>query len=147
MIVQAVDTWSYNLIFCSIFSDWEIFIHDSPFGYLTSPYYPSFYLNNKKRLWKIKVPEGQRIRLDMLYLNIKSDRQCNRDSVIVRESTDSRTVNALYCGNTLPSSYSSSGNVVYVEFQSDQSNVGTGFKMRYQALSCKLFLIRPTTEC
>ena len=90
-----------------------------------------------KRSWKIEVPEGQRIRLDMLSLNLKSDRQCKEDSVIVRESAHSRTFTALYCGNTIPSSFSSSGNVVYVEFQSDKSNVGTGFKMRYQAIFCK----------
>lgn len=116
--------------------DWETHIHDSPSGYLTSPYYPSFYLNNLMRSWTIEVPRGQRIQLDIIFLNLQRDQQCGKDSVIVKESARSRTFTP-YCGNTLPTGYSSSGNVVYVKFRSDESNVGTGFKMHYQAISCK----------
>ena len=135
----------YRYHFCPISGfvylrlDWETRIHDSPSGYLTSPYYPSFYLNNLKRSWIIEVPKGQRIQLDILFLNLQDDQQCDKDSVIVKETLSSRTFTS-YCGNTLPTAkYSSSGNVVYVEFQSDESNVGTGFKIHYQAISSKFF--------
>ena len=124
----------YCLIY--LFSDWQTYIYDSPTGYLTSPYYPSFYLNKMKRSWIIRVPQGQRIQLEIIFLNIESDQQCSRDSLIVKETAHSHSYTP-YCGNTLQSGYSSSGNVVYVEFQSDESDVGTGFKMRYQAISCK----------
>ncbi len=87
-----------------------------------------------KRSWKIEVPEGQRIKLDVLFLNLEDDKLCSKDSVIFKHSSDSRKFIS-YCGTTLPTGYLSTGNVVYVVFQSDEFTVGTGFKIHFQAVS------------
>ena len=80
------------------------------------------------------MPEGQRIKLDVLFLNLEDDKLCSKDSVIFKHSSDSRKFIS-YCGTTLPTGYLSTGNVVYVVFQSDEFTVGTGFKIHFQAVS------------
>ena len=116
-------------------------ISNSSSGYITSPYYPALYLNNMKRSWKIKVPEGQRVRLEFSFLNLQGDRHCKTDLIIVKDFYRSRTYNT-YCGNVLPTGYLSSRDMVWVEFVSDGRNVGTGFKIRYQAVIGKIWSFR-----
>ena len=81
------------------------------------------------------MDKGQRIKLDTTFLNLEYDRHCRRDSVIVKDTAVSRTSTVSYCGNSLPTGYLSSANVLHVVFQSDRRNFGTGFKIRYQAIS------------
>ena len=91
-------------------------------------------MNKIRRFWIIDVADNQRIKLDWLFLDVEYDQQCKRDSVIIKKSRRSRTF-ASYCGDELPPVYLSSHNEVIVEFQSDEKNVGTGFKLHYQAIS------------
>ena len=86
-----------------------------------------------KRYWRIEVPDGQRLKLDWSYLNLEHYKQCKRDSVIIKDSRRSRTFRA-FCGSELPLTYLAPGNKVIVGFQSDETNVGTGFKLHYQAI-------------
>ena len=94
-----------------------------------------------KRSWNIEVPEGQRIKLDVLFLNLEDDTLCSKDSITIKNTFLSRKFLS-YCGRTLPTSYLSKRNVVYVVFQSDEFNVGTGFKIRYEAVLGKCFLFK-----
>lgn len=89
-----------------------------------------------KRSWKIEVPQGQRVKLTVLFINLEYSTHCIRDSIIVRDTFLSRKYTS-YCGDTLPVGYLSTDNVVYVIFQSDEFQVGTGFKIHYQAVSSK----------
>jgi hypothetical protein len=91
-----------------------------------------------RRSWKIEVPDDQRIKLEFLFLNLEDDALCNKDSVTIKHTFLSRKFLS-YCGRTLPSSYLSSRNKVYVAFRSDEFGVGTGFKIRYEAVSGKYF--------
>lgn len=88
------------------------------------------------RSWKIEVPADRRIKLEVLFQNLEYDKLCSKDSVIVKHASLSRKFIS-YCGVTLSTGYLSTGNMVYVVFQSDEFNVGTGFKINFQAVSCK----------
>ena len=88
-----------------------------------------------KRFWKIEVADNQLVKLDWSFLNVEYDKQCKKDSVIVKDSRKSR---AFTCGDKLPSGYVSPRNMLLIEFRSDQRNVGTGFKLHYQAVSGKM---------
>jgi hypothetical protein len=90
-----------------------------------------------KRYWKIEVPDGQRLKLEWSYLNLEHQKQCKRDSVIIKDSPRSRTSTS-FCGYELPLTYLTPGNKVIVVFQSDERNVGTGFKIHYQAVPGKI---------
>ncbi|XP_028413944.1 uncharacterized protein LOC114536799 [Dendronephthya gigantea] len=114
--------------------EWHTHVANSSSGYLTSPYYPSVYLNNMKRSWKIEVPQDQRINLTVLFMNLEDAKHCSRDSIVFKDTFFSRKYTS-YCGNTFPVGYLSTRNVVYVTFQSDESQVRTGFKIHYQAIS------------
>ncbi|CAB4020929.1 G- coupled receptor GRL101-like [Paramuricea clavata] len=118
--------------------EWRTSISDSSSGYITSPYYPTLYLNNMKRNWRIEVPDGQRLKLDWSYLNLEHHKQCKSDSVIIKDSRRSRTSTS-FCGYELPPTYLAPGNKVIVGFQSDETNVGTGFKLHYQAIPADFF--------
>jgi hypothetical protein len=90
-----------------------------------------------KRYWKIEVRDGQRLKLDWSYLNLEHQKQCKRDSVIIKNSRRSRT-SMSFCGYELPLTYLTPGNKVIVVFQSDERNVRTGFKLHYQAVPSKI---------
>ena len=79
---------------------------------------------------------GQRLKFDLLYLNLEDDKTCKRDSVVFKGSRRSWTEMS-FCGNKLPESFFTPGNKAVVEFKSDKRNVGTGFKLRYQAIQGK----------
>ena len=112
-------------------------LNNSSSGYITSPYYPSLYLNNMRRSWKIKVGTDERIKLSWSFINLEYHRLCEKDSVTIRETKQSRTFKS-FCGRVLPDDYLTSGNKVFLEFRSSASNVGTGFKIRYQAMAGKI---------
>ena len=90
-----------------------------------------------RRTWKIEVADNQLIKLDWSFLDVEYDKQCERDWVTIKGSRKSRTV-ASYCGNKLPAGYLSPRNKLFIEFRSDKKNVGTGFKLHYQAVSGKM---------
>ena len=123
------------LLFCV---EWLTDIYNSSSGYITSPYYPALYLNNMKRYWTIKVSDNLRVKLDWSFLNVEYSKQCKKDSVILKDSSKSR-IFLSFCGDKPPFDYSliSQHNFGIVEFRSDKRNVGTGFKLHYQAVSGK----------
>ena len=90
-----------------------------------------------RRCWEIEVLPGQRLKFDWLYLNLEDDKTCKRDSIVFKGSRRSWTEMS-FCGNKVPESFFTPGNKAVVEFKSDKRNVGTGFKLRYQAVQGKI---------
>ena len=45
-------------------------------GYLSSPFYPNDYVNNKDCKWHINVPEGEQIKIDFISFNVEDDSSC-----------------------------------------------------------------------
>ena len=123
-------------VLCRFFLiEWRTFISNSSSGFITSPYYPALYLNNMKRSWMIEAPNDHNLALYFPYLNLEDHKNCKRDSVILKDR--SRTFLS-FCGYKLASpTLLSHDSKVSVIFQSDKMNVGTGFKLRYQAISGK----------
>ena len=119
------------------FIEFHTDLTNSSSGYITSPYYPALYLNNMRRFWKIKVATDERIKLSWSFINLEYDRHCGRDSVTILETKESRAFKS-FCGHDLPDDYLTSGNQVFLEFKSSASIVGTGFKIRYQAMAGKI---------
>ena len=102
-----------------------------------SPYYPSFYLNDMVRSWELKVLDGQRIKLDILFLNLEINREGGGDFLKIQDGTLFNRDVAVYSGTILPPQFVSETNILVVKFQSDKKNVHTGFKIRYEAIDGK----------
>ena len=102
-----------------------------------SPYYPSFYLNDMERSWKLEVLGGQRIKLDFLFLNLEINEGDERDFLKIQDGNLFNRDVTVYSGTILPPQFVSKTNVLVVKFQSDIKNVHTGFKIRYQAVDGK----------
>ena len=133
--------------FLSFFLEWYTYISNSSSGYITSPYYPALYLNNMERIWEIEVQDDQQIELDWLFLNIKDYmyNRCENDSVHIVD-THTYYIHETFCGYILPSQHVTTTNKVTVIFQSGKGNVGTGFKLRYQAVQGKFLREHYKTE-
>ena len=125
----------FNNYCVAFFTEWCTSISNSPSGYITSPYYPAMYLNNMNRCWEIEVLPGQRLKFDWLYINLEDDKTCKKDSLVFKGSRSWTRMS--FCGNKLPKSFFTQGNKAVVVFKSDKRNVGTGFKLRYQAVPGK----------
>lgn len=87
-----------------------------------------------KQTWEIKVPFGQRIRVEFTYLDIEEAKQCAKDSVQFKDDGRSHQEPG-FCGHDLPPSFTSQKHTLLVIFKSDNKNVGTGFKLFYRAVS------------
>ena len=117
--------------------EWRTPISNSSSGFLMSPYYPSFYLNDMERSWKLEVLGGQRIKLDFLFLNLEINEGDERDFLKIQDGNLFNRDVTVYSGTILPQQFVSKTNVLVVKFQSDIKNVHTGFKIRYQAVDGK----------
>ena len=99
-------------------------------GYITSPYYPSFYINNVKRTWKLEAPIGMKITIHFLYINIEESPECDLDYVAIKDDFSTKKMSR-HCGSHPPPDITSHSNVLTVIFVANKEYVGTGFKIRY----------------
>lgn len=57
---------------------------------------------------------------------------CNNDYLEIREGNSTGTLVGRFCGNTLPSNYTSLiGHVLWIKFVSDSSVSGAGFRATF----------------
>lgn len=105
----------------------------APNGNITSPSYPGNYPKNKRCLWKIMGPEGQKISLkfDKFQLEGTGNGVCQYDYVKVKDKNDQ--VLGTFCGGKIPQTVTSSSNLMWVEFESDHSQSRAGFSAVYYA--------------
>ena len=134
--LKSVNYLDVLLLLFIYYLGWETHISNSSFGFLASPYYPSFYLNNMHRLWTLEVPAGQRMKLDFLFLNLEEEGGCTRGDFLSIEDLNKHQ-HRIYCGSTLPRPFISKSNSIAVEFQSNKKYVRSGFKIRYEAIDGK----------
>ena len=114
----------------------ETHISNSSSGFLVSPYYPSFYLNNMHRLWTLDAPAGQRIKLGFLFLNLEEEGGCTGGDFISIEDLN-KAQHKIYCGSILPKAFISKSSSIAVKFHSNKKYVRSGFKIRYEAVDGK----------
>ncbi|KAH3692443.1 hypothetical protein DPMN_194284 [Dreissena polymorpha] len=107
-------------------------------GMFTSPNYPLLYPQNVDCIWVISAPANERIQMDFIEdFSIETHRDCRYDFIELR---DGGTVNSAllgsFCGNSLPSTVLSTGNVMYARFRTDNSIARKGFKAQYKIATC-----------
>jgi len=105
----------------------------APRGNITSPSYPDNYPKNKRCLWKITGPKGQRISLKFNDFQLEGNGYgvCRYDYVEIKDKEDK--VLGKFCGGKLPQTVTSSSNLMWVEFRSDHTQSRGGFSAVYYA--------------
>lgn len=104
----------------------------APRGNITSPSYPENYPKNKRCLWKISGPVGQKVSFTFNELQLEAGTAngvCRYDYVEIRDEEDA--VLGKFCGGKLPQTVTSSSNVMWVEFRSDHTQSRKGFNAIY----------------
>ncbi|XP_020628103.1 tolloid-like protein 1 [Orbicella faveolata] len=105
----------------------------APEGNITSPSYPDNYPKNKRCIWKITGPKGQRISLKFLAFQLEGNGYgvCRYDFVEVKDKDDQ--VLGKFCGGKIPQTVTSTSNLMWVEFRSDHTQSRGGFSAVYYA--------------
>ncbi|XP_034615478.1 CUB and sushi domain-containing protein 3 [Trachemys scripta elegans] len=97
-------------------------------GTILSPGYPEPYDNNLNCVWKITVPEGAGIQVQVV--NFATEH--NWDSLDFYDGADNNAPRlGSYSGTTIPPLLNSTSNNLYLNFQSDISVSAAGFHLEY----------------
>ena len=107
-------------------------------GSLTTPRFPVRYPNSVKCTWIIQVPEGFQVRLRFDSFRLETctlPSVCSCDHVQVRDGRDESSQSlAKLCGDHSPTILRSSGQTLWVEFESDSLTGGQGFSATFKAV-------------
>uniref|UniRef100_A0A8C9TQI4 CUB and Sushi multiple domains 3 n=1 Tax=Scleropages formosus TaxID=113540 RepID=A0A8C9TQI4_SCLFO len=100
-------------------------------GTILSPGYPEPYDNNLNCLWKVSVPEGAGIQIQVISFATEH----NWDSLDFYDGADNNAPRlGSYSGTTIPQLLNSTSNNLYLNFQSDISVSAAGFHLEYTAI-------------
>uniref|UniRef100_A0AAZ3Q759 CUB and Sushi multiple domains 2 n=1 Tax=Oncorhynchus tshawytscha TaxID=74940 RepID=A0AAZ3Q759_ONCTS len=101
-------------------------------GTILSPGFPEPYLNSLNCVWKITVPEGSGIQIQVISFVTEQ----NWDSLEVFDGGDnSDTMLGSFSGTTVPALLNSTSNQLYLHFFSDISVSAAGFRLEYKTVS------------
>uniref|UniRef100_A0A671XF39 Cubilin n=1 Tax=Sparus aurata TaxID=8175 RepID=A0A671XF39_SPAAU len=104
-------------------------------GAFNSPNYPDAYPPNLECVWTIKSSPGNRLQLSFIVFHLQGDSGCHNDYVEIREGNSTGSLVGRFCGNSLPSNYTSViGHILWVKFVSDASVSGAGFRATFSHL-------------
>lgn len=128
---------------------------NGPSGSFTSPKYPSKYPPTQSCTWHITVPEGLKAKLSFTDFNLEktktSQGDCSNDYVEIREGVWGRygTILGRFCGDSIPSTVTSSTNQMWVRFNSDgnSTTVYKGFNAQFSGEYDAVYELNPTGEC
>lgn len=97
--------------------------------------------------WFLIVPEGRQVQIDFDIFELEDSEKCKHDYLEIREA-DPKAMKGDHgpiltgrrCGNTIPSTIQSAGNVVWVQFVSNDNatTVYKGFRASFKAGLYKL---------
>ncbi|KAK7823854.1 hypothetical protein U0070_020525 [Myodes glareolus] len=114
-------------------------------GIITSPKYPDLYIPNLNCSWHVLVQSGLTIAVhfEQPFQIQNRDSSCSQgDYLVLRNGPNIHSPplgpsggNGRFCGIYTPSTLFTSDNELFVQFISDNSNGGQGFKIRYEAKS------------
>ncbi|XP_069805661.1 embryonic protein UVS.2-like [Dendropsophus ebraccatus] len=104
-------------------------------GNLTSANYPSAYPHNVSCVWLIRVPSGQ-VALNFVDFDVQSSPDCKSDYIRIYDgpTKDYPLISDRTCGTGLIPPIIASTNQLLVEFSSDRSIAGKGFKALYSTV-------------
>ncbi|XP_066539114.1 cubilin [Hoplias malabaricus] len=104
-------------------------------GAFNSPNYPDAYPPNTECVWTIISSPGNRLQLSFILFELQQSTNCNNDYLEIREGNSTGALVGRFCGNNLPSNYTSLiGHVLWVKFVSDSSVSGAGFRATFSHL-------------
>ncbi|KAG8506888.1 CUB and sushi domain-containing protein 2 [Galemys pyrenaicus] len=99
-------------------------------GTILSPGFPEPYLNSLNCVWKITVPEGAGIQIQVISFVTEQ----NWDSLEVFDGADNTvTMLGSFSGTTVPALLNSTSNQLYLHFYSDISVSAAGFHLEYKS--------------
>ncbi|XP_041439963.1 CUB and sushi domain-containing protein 2 isoform X1 [Xenopus laevis] len=100
-------------------------------GTILSPGFPEPYLNSLNCVWKITVPEGAGIQIQVISFVTEQ----NWDSLEVFDGADNTaTMLGSFSGTTVPALLNSTSNHLYLHFFSDISVSAAGFHLEYKTV-------------
>ncbi|XP_055110866.1 CUB and sushi domain-containing protein 2 isoform X5 [Symphalangus syndactylus] len=100
-------------------------------GTILSPGFPEPYLNSLNCVWKIVVPEGAGIQIQVISFVTEQ----NWDSLEVFDGADNTvTMLGSFSGTTMPALLNSTSNQLYLHFYSDISVSAAGFHLEYKTV-------------
>ncbi|XP_072863625.1 CUB and sushi domain-containing protein 2 isoform X5 [Chlorocebus sabaeus] len=100
-------------------------------GTILSPGFPEPYLNSLNCVWKIVVPEGAGIQIQVISFVTEQ----NWDSLEVFDGADNTvTMLGSFSGTTVPALLNSTSNQLYLHFYSDISVSAAGFHLEYKTV-------------
>ncbi|XP_037548906.1 CUB and sushi domain-containing protein 3 [Nematolebias whitei] len=100
-------------------------------GTILSPGYPEPYNNNQNCVWKVSVPEGAGIQIQVVSFATEH----NWDSLDFYDGADNHAPRlGSYSGTTIPPLLNSTSNNLYLSFSSDISVSAAGFHLEYTAI-------------
>ncbi|KAG9345033.1 hypothetical protein JZ751_009574 [Albula glossodonta] len=100
-------------------------------GTILSPGYPEPYDNNLNCVWRVSVPEGAGIQIQVVSFGTEH----NWDSLDFYDGADHNAPRlGSYSGTTIPQLLNSTSNNLYLTFQSDISVSAAGFHLEYTAI-------------
>ncbi|KAB1253791.1 Cubilin [Camelus dromedarius] len=97
-------------------------------GYPTLPYADNLFCD-----WHLQGPLGHYLTLRFEDFNLQNSSGCERDFVEIWENHTSGHLLGRFCGDTIPNSIDTSGNVALVRFVTDSSLSASGFRLRFDA--------------
>uniref|UniRef100_H2YKV3 CUB domain-containing protein n=1 Tax=Ciona savignyi TaxID=51511 RepID=H2YKV3_CIOSA len=101
-------------------------------GYFQSPNFPFAYDHNTVCTWLIDISQGSSIRLLFTTFEVLPFGTCDNDFIEVFDGpTQGYPSFGRNCGSTLPAPIESRTNQLFVKFQTDQSQSGSGFAAQY----------------
>ncbi|XP_042541866.1 cubilin [Dipodomys spectabilis] len=105
-------------------------IFQAPNGEIHSPNYPNYYRSNTDCSWVIQVEQHHRVLLNFTDIDLEPPDSC----IMTYDGATSATARlARVCGRQQPaSSITSSGNTLFVRFQSGTSRQSRGFRARFK---------------
>ncbi|XP_056646391.1 cubilin [Diorhabda sublineata] len=103
-------------------------------GVISSPLYPNKPSKSYECAWLVSVATGQTINVTSITLDLGDD--CEKSYVVVYNGglpTHPRI--GKYCKNMKPELLISQTNQLWIEYKFDQTSIGTGFTLKYEAMS------------
>ncbi|ESP04192.1 hypothetical protein LOTGIDRAFT_171032 [Lottia gigantea] len=106
---------------------------EEDFDTLTSPNYPGHYSNNQYCQWKILASDDYVLYLEVVFSDLGYSSSSNyRDYVAIFDGSDRySSLLGRFTGFTRDY-YTSTSNVVFIEFYSDATQTNTGFKIQFR---------------
>ncbi|XP_069805663.1 embryonic protein UVS.2-like [Dendropsophus ebraccatus] len=114
-------------------------------GNLTSANYPSAYPHNVSCVWLIRIPSGQ-VALNFVDFDVQSSPGCKSDYIRIYDgpTKDYPLIWDKTCGTELIPPIIASTNLLLVEFSSEGTVAGRGFKALYDTVQCGGAFYKPS---